>query len=193
MMTYLRYLPAAILIITIMLISGVNARNDTITIIPVDDHTTEETFFINGTTSLPPGKPLVIDVEPVRLHLAPSHEPPKNTTSLTLTTVTKPDTGMGMTTWSFLINSGSLSPDHYLIRITSFEAPIVDATVDFTIIPDNRSRPSAPDTGFGTLSNSSNMSASPTTKSSPLPFTLVFGAWGVITVTVRLFRKGSSS
>lgn len=129
-----------ILVSTALCVSGSCLENPYISINPVGDHEAGETFTINGTTSLVGGKTLVIEIEPVRLHPAPSHEPPQNTTSLTGRTMTEDAPG-GKTTWSFIVNSTSLMPDYYTLRVTSFDPPIIDGSDDFTLTPPGKDRP----------------------------------------------------
>jgi hypothetical protein len=112
--------------------SPVSAGNDTISIGPVNNLTAGEIFSLNGTTTLPAGKTLVIDIEPVRLHPAPSREPPQNTTAFTRQTITEKSAN-GITRWSFVVDSASLIPDDYTIRVTSFEPPIIESSADFTL------------------------------------------------------------
>jgi hypothetical protein len=129
-----------ILMVSLLFIPLVHAGYDTITIHPPGNHTVEEVFFVNGTTTLPAGKTLVIDIEPVRLHPAPSHEPPKNTTALTRQVITEKSTG-GISQWSYVVGSASLIPDDYTIRVTSFGPPTIESSADFTIQPQNGTNP----------------------------------------------------
>ncbi len=125
-----------ILIVSLLFIPIVHAGNDMITIHPPGNHTIEEVFFINGTTTLPAGKTLVIDIEPVRLHPAPSHDPPKNTTALTGQVITEKSTG-GISLWSYVVGSASLIPDDYTIHVTSFGPTTIESSSDFTIQSQN--------------------------------------------------------
>jgi hypothetical protein len=129
-----------ILIVSLLFIPIVHAGNDMITIHPPGNHSSEEVFFINGTTTLPAGKTLVIDIEPVRLHPAPSHDPPKNTTALTGQVITEKSTG-GISQWSYVVGSASLIPDDYTIHVTSFGPPTIESSADFTIQPQNGTNP----------------------------------------------------
>ena len=139
-MTRLTVVMGIILLSTIVCLSGSCLENPYISINPVGDHDAGETFTINGTTSLEAGMTLVIDIEPVRLHPSPSHEPPQNTTSLTGRTITEDNPG-GKTTWSFIVNSASLVPDYYTLRVTSFDSPIIDGSDDFTLTPPGKDQP----------------------------------------------------
>jgi hypothetical protein len=128
------------LVITSLFVQGSCLENPYVSINPVGDHTAGETFIINGTTNLPAGTTLVIEIEAVRLHPGPSHEPPQNTTALTGKTITEDNPG-GQTTWSFMVNSTSLLPDYYTLRVTSFDSPVIDGSVDFTLTPPEKDQP----------------------------------------------------
>jgi hypothetical protein len=138
-MTRLNLFVGIILVSTALCISGSCLENPYISINPVGDHEAGETFTVNGTTSLAAGKTLVIEIESVRLHPAPSREPPQNTTSLTGRTITEDNPGRN-TTWSFIVNSSSLMPDYYTLRVTSFDPPIIDGSDDFTLTPPGKDR-----------------------------------------------------
>jgi|WetSurMetagenome_2_1015567.scaffolds.fasta_scaffold398739_2 hypothetical protein len=128
------------LMVTSLFVQGSCLENPYISINPVGGHEAGETFTINGTTNLPAGTILVIEIDPVRLHPGPSHEPPQNTTALTGKTITEDNPG-GKTTWSFRVNSTSLLPDYYTLRVTSFDSPVIDGSDDFTLTPPEKDRP----------------------------------------------------
>ncbi len=176
-----------ILIVSLLFIPLVHAGNDTITIHPPGNHTVKEVFFVNGTTSLPAGKILVIDIEPVRLHPAPSHEPPKNTTALTGQVITEKSDG-GISRWSFVVGSASLIPDDYMIRVTSFEPPTIESSADFTIQPQNGTKP-----GIDQTADESDQLPSPSSPQpaapAPFPVTVTVTALCILGVYSRVFRK----
>jgi hypothetical protein len=88
-MPRLQLVAGIILLSAVLCLSGSCLENPFISINPIGDHEAGKTFTINGSTSLEAGKTLVIDIEPSRLHPAPSSEPPQNTTSLTGRTIRK--------------------------------------------------------------------------------------------------------
>jgi len=165
----------------------VSAGNDTISISPVNNHTAGEIFAINGTTTLPTGKTLVIDIEAVRLHPAPSHEPPQNTTALTGQTTTEkyPD---GITRWSFVVASASLIPDDYTIRVTSFEPPIIESSADFTLQSRNGTTPGICQTADETGHPPTPSSPQPAVPA-PFPVIVTVTALCILGVYSRVFRK----
>jgi hypothetical protein len=178
-LTRLNLLVGIILVSTALCVSGSCLEDPYISINHVSDHEAGETFAINGTTSLAAGKTLVFDIEPVRLHPFPSQEPPQNITSLTGRTITEHNPG-GRTTWSFIVNSASLVPDYYTLRVTSFDSPIIDGSDDFTLTPPGNDQP-------GTSTAPTRVSPDPT--GAPI----IYGALIVLVITgvcgVYVLRK----
>lgn len=186
-MIHMRKFLVICLTLSLLFIPTVSAGNDTISISPVSNHTAGDIFFLNGTTTLPAGKPLVIDIEPVRLYPAPSHEPPKNTTAFTgqTTTENSPD---GITRWSFVVDSASLIPDDYTIHVTSFESPIIESSVDFTLQSRNGTQsgkyPTADETDHPPTPSSPQPAAP-----APFPVIVTVTALCILGVYSGVFRK----
>jgi hypothetical protein len=172
----------------LMFIPPASAGNDIITISPEINYTFGEIIVINGTATLPAGKILVIDIEPVRLHPAPSHEPPQNTTALTGQTTTVEKSPDGITRWSFVVDSASLIPDDYTIRVTSFEPPIIESSADFTLQPGNGTKPGEKPAGVGSDHPIIQPPLQPPT-SALLPVFVTVIALGIMGVYTGLFRK----
>ena len=139
-MTCMRRCLVFFLLVILVLNPLACAGADTIAINPVGDHAAGDIFIINGTTTLPAGRTLVIDIDPIRLHPHPLQEPSQNTTALTGWTTTQynPD---GHTVWIFTVDSTSLIADTYVIRVTSLDSPVVESSVDITLHPRNGTHP----------------------------------------------------
>jgi len=173
------------LILSLLIILPGSCGSVTISVSPVGNHTVGEIFFINGTTTLPAGKILVIDIEPVRLHPAPSYEPPQNTTALTGHTTIEKSLG-GISQWSFVVDSASLKPDNYTIRVTSFEPPIIESSTDFTLESKDRTISGGYPTGSKRNPESPQQQSE---TSADLPVIVIVVALAFLGVYTKEFRK----
>ncbi len=95
---------------------------------PVTDHLTGESFIITGTTNIMPGNELLIEISP--LNRTRSIRGVNTSGSAGRVTIKQgPD---GKNTWSYAISSSDLLPDEYRIVVSSYQADIHDESI-FTI------------------------------------------------------------
>jgi hypothetical protein len=95
---------------------------------PITDHLTGESFNITGTTNILPGNELLIEISP--LNRTRSIKGVNTSGSAGRVTIKQgPD---GKNTWSYSISSSDLLPDEYRIVVSSYQSDIRDEGI-FTI------------------------------------------------------------
>jgi len=95
---------------------------------PVTDHLTGESFIITGTTNIMPGSELLIEISPLN-HTRSIRGINTSGSAGRVTVKQGPD---GKNTWSFPISSSDLLPDEYRIVVSSYQSDIRDESI-FTI------------------------------------------------------------
>lgn len=133
---------------------------------PITPHARHESFAISGTTDLPPGDELLVEV------YSPDHMlGPKGTDKSGAVGVVKVREGLqGKNTWLFTVHSSDLKPDNYKAAVNSYSYGTSNDT-SFSIFSDENSNRSS---NFSALDV--NNEKSPTTRPAPLPAVLVFGS-----------------
>jgi hypothetical protein len=95
---------------------------------PMTDHLTGESFIITGTTNIMPGNDLLIEISP--LNHTRSIKGINTSGSAGRVTIKQGPTGKN--TWSYSISSSDLLPDEYRIVVSSYQSDIHDEGI-FTI------------------------------------------------------------
>jgi len=174
----------------------------TISIEPPGNHVAGEYFTIRGTTTLPLNDGIRIEMDSTSFTQAnpggPEFEfakPVHENGSATIISDAK-----GNHVWSFEINTSSLKPDEYLIKVYSprYGDGVHTAIAVFRVMPGGgtmsgqimTTTTQAPPSQQTTNGNPSAVSSSPTTaQRSPLPVTIAIASLGIIAVAAGYFRR----
>ncbi|MCK9593554.1 MAG: WD40 repeat domain-containing protein [Methanoregula sp.] len=118
--------------------TGIATNPYVIIINPITTHVKNESFTISGTTNLPPGDKLLIEVVLQNLMLGP-----KGTDYSGAVGVVKVHESLeGKNIWSFTVNSSDLKPENYLVVVTSYKYGTSDNT-SFSLSSDENSNQSS--------------------------------------------------
>jgi hypothetical protein len=150
--------------------------NRFISIDPVPDHFSGESFTITGTTNLSAGEQILVDI------YSPDHmSGPKGTfSSGSVGTVTVRNESGGKNSWSFTVGPSDLEPDKYTVVATSYGPERGDSRVFYILersLKNNSLQESDPD---------NSESASPVTRPAPVPPVIPACALFVVGIIVAI-------
>lgn len=156
---------------------GAGQKDDYVIMIdPIGDHTEGEIITITGTTNLPPGEKLLIEV--ISSNNTFGSKVKDNSGAVRVVDVR--EGVQGKNTWSFMVNSSDLKPDNYTVIVNSYlDVPVNDSL--FSVIPEENNPQSS---SFFTLD--ANPVDSPT-RASPHSAGIIFGS--LVTVTFLITRR----
>lgn len=106
---------------------------------PVGNHTTGDIITITGTTNLPPGEKLLIEV--ISSNNAFGSKVKDNSGAVGVVDVR--EGVQGKNTWSFMINSSDLKPDNYTVIVQSYRDMPVNDSLSPVILEENNPRSSS--------------------------------------------------
>jgi len=133
---------------------------------PITPHARHESFTISGTTDLPHGDELLVDVYSLDHMLGP-----KGTDKSGAVGVVKVREGLqGKNTWLFTVHSSDLKPDNYTAAVNSYSYGTSNDTL-FSISTNENSNRSSNFSALGV-----NNEKSPTTRPAPLSAEIIFGS-----------------
>lgn len=155
-----------------------NYANKMITLDPITPHYQNESFTITGTTDLPPGDELLIEVFSLNHTLGPKGTDYSG--AVGVVNVREELTGKNI--WSFTVNSSDLKPDDYKVVVTSYRYGTGNDS-SFSVSSEKISNRSSSISGAA-----ANPVNSPTPKPSPLPAVIVMGSL-LGTVLLLLMRE----
>jgi hypothetical protein len=103
----------------------------TVTIVPIGDKHTGDTFTINGTTSLAAGDELIVEI--ISSSYTPTSKTQPSGFSGASGTVNVVAGSSGRNTWSFNVDTSSFTPDEYIVKVTGVLQDVTTSTT-FSVV-----------------------------------------------------------